>query len=124
MSELPRRWNVELTDEYYEWFESLDEGQQDAVREDIAILERSGPSLGHPFVDTLKGSRHTNMKELRTMHGRRHLRSFFAFDPRRTAILLIGGDKTGDKRFYQTMIPLADGLLDRYLEEIQKEGLI
>lgn len=58
------------------------------------------------------------------MHARRHIRSFFAFDPRRTAILLIGGDKTGDKRFYQRMIPLADRLLNDYLKEIRSEGLI
>jgi hypothetical protein len=64
------------------------------------------------------------MKELRTMHGRRHIRSFFAFDPRRTAIVLIGGDKTGDKGFYERMVAAADRLLDQYLKEIRKEGLI
>jgi len=58
------------------------------------------------------------------MQGRRHLRSFFAFDPRRAAILLIGGDKTGDKSFYRRMIPMADRLFDEYLAEIRKEGLI
>jgi hypothetical protein len=63
------------------------------------------------------------MQELRTIHGRRHIRSFFAFDPRRTATLLIGGDKTGNKTFYERMIPLADRL-DQYLGEVRKEGLI
>jgi hypothetical protein len=82
------------------------------VRADIAVLERLGPSLGRLFVDSLKGSKHSNMKELRTMHARRHLRAFFAFDPRRTGILLIGGNKTGDKGFYRRMIPLADQLFD------------
>src|SRR3954464_9199411 len=96
-------WIVEITDEYFTWFRTLNEGQQDAVRADIEILERMGPSLGRPYVDSVKGSRHSNMKELRTMHARRHVRSFFAFDPRRTAILLIGGDKTGDKSFYARM---------------------
>ena len=117
-------WNVELTDEYFAWFRTLDEDQQDAVRADIAVLERIGPSLGRPYVDSVKGSRHANMKELRTMHARRHLRSFFAFDPRRTAILLIGGDKTGEKGFYRRLVPLADRLFGEYLEEIRKEGLI
>jgi hypothetical protein len=123
---MPRRqaWNVELTNEYLSWFRTLDEGMQDAVRADIEILEKMGPSLGRPYVDSIHGSRHSNMKELRTMHGRRHLRSFFAFDPRRTAILLIGGDKTGDKGFYNRMAPLADRLFDEYLKEIRKEGLI
>jgi hypothetical protein len=64
------------------------------------------------------------MKELRTQHQGKPYRSFFAFDPRRTAILLIGGDKTGDKRFYDRMIPIADDLYDGYLQEIEKEGLI
>jgi hypothetical protein len=69
-------------------------------------------------------SRHANKKELRTQSKGRPLRTFFAFDPRRHAILLIGGDKTGDDRFYERMIPLADRLYDQYLEEIRKEGLI
>ena len=122
--EKPERWNVEITDEFEQWFLGLNERQQDAVRTDIALLERTGPALGRPIVDTIKQSRHSNMKELRTMHGRRHLRTFFAFDPRRSAILLIGGDKTGDKGFYDRMIPIADKLYDVYLTEIRKEGLI
>jgi hypothetical protein len=64
------------------------------------------------------------MKELRTQHAGRPLRTFFAFDPRRTAILLIGGDKTGDARFYERVLPVADDLYDRYLAELRKEGLI
>ncbi len=64
------------------------------------------------------------MKELRTQCRGRPLRTFFAFDPRRTAILLIGGDKTGDDRFYERMIPLAEQLYDNYLEELRREGLI
>lgn len=117
-------WNVEITDEYFAWFRTLDEGQQDAIRTDIEILERMGPFLGRPYVDSVKGSRHSNMKELRTMHARRHIRTFFSFDPRRTAILLIGGDKTGDKSFYDRMVPVADQLFDQYLADIRKEGLI
>jgi hypothetical protein len=118
------RWNIEITDEYFKWFTGLDERQQDALRADIEILERLGPYLGRPYVDSIKGSTHSNMKELRTMHARRHLRSFFAFDPRRTAILLIGGDKTGEKSFYDRMIPQADRLYDEYLHDVRKEGLI
>jgi hypothetical protein len=118
------RWNIEITDEYMRWFAGLDEGQQDALRTDIEILEQLGPFLGRPYADSIKGSRHSNMKELRTMHDRRHLRTFFAFDPRRTAILLIGGDKTGVKSFYEKMISEADRLFDEYLREIRKEGLI
>jgi hypothetical protein len=117
-------WRIEITDEFFAWFIGLEDGQQDALRADIEILERMGPSLGRPYVDSIKGSRHSNMKELRTMHGRRHMRTFFAFDPRRSAILLIGGDKTGDKGFYNRMVPLADRLFDQYLAELRKEGLL
>lgn len=122
--EAGKAWSIEITDEYFDWFGGLREEQQDALRADIALLEQMGPHLGRPYVDSLKGSKHSNMKELRTMSGRRHLRTFFAFDPRRTAILLIGGDKTGDKGFYRRMLPVADRLLDDYLAEIRKEGLI
>ena len=90
----------------------------------VELLELHGPQLGRPHVDTVKGSKHTNMKELRTQSSGKPLRTFFAFDPRRSAILLIGGDKTGDKRFYDRMVPIADDLYDVYLEEIRKEGLI
>jgi hypothetical protein len=64
------------------------------------------------------------MRELRVQSGGRPVRVFYAFDPRRSAILLIGGDKTGDKRFYETMIPVADRLYDEYIEELKKEGLL
>jgi hypothetical protein len=117
-------WNVEVTDEFLTWFLTLSASQQEAVRRDIELLEKLGPALGRPFVDSIKGSRHSNMKELRTIQRKRHLRTFFAFDPRRTGILLIGGDKTGRKKFYEQMIPVADRLYDIYLAEIRKEGLI
>ncbi|HUO06799.1 MAG TPA: type II toxin-antitoxin system RelE/ParE family toxin [Phycisphaerae bacterium] len=117
-------WNVEITDEFFDWWRSLSDSQQDALQVGIELLENNGPSLGRPHADTVKGSRHPNMKELRTQCAGKPLRTFFAFDPRRSAILLIGGDKTGDKRFYDRMIPLADALYDVYLDELRKEGLI
>lgn len=117
-------WEVEYTDEFEEWWNSLDEEEQDSLRASVELLADLGPNLGRPHVDTVNGSRHSNMKELRTQHHGRPYRTFFAFDPRRTAILLIGGDKTGDNRFYQRMIPQADALYDEYLEEIKREGLI
>jgi hypothetical protein len=117
-------WDVEFTDEFRDWWDSLNEAEQDAVSRGVDKLELLGPALGRPAVDTIKGSRHPNMKELRTQHAGRPLRTFFAFDPRRTAILLIGGDKTGDTRFYERIVPQADDLYDRYLEELRKEGLI
>lgn len=117
-------WEVEITDEYEEWFLGLTDAEQDSIRASIAVLEEVGPSLGRPHVDSLEGAKTDNLKELRTQHKGSPLRSFFAFDPRRTAILLIGGDKTGDKRFYKRMIPVADKLYADHLKQLRKEGLI
>lgn len=117
-------WSVEYTDEFEQWWQTLSDAQQDDVAVSVQLLRATGPSLPRPHVDTIKGSRHTNMKELRTQSGGRPLRTLFAFDPRRCAILLIGGDKGGDDRFYEKMIPLADRLYDEYLEELKDEGLI
>ncbi len=117
-------WDVEYTDEFEQWWTSLTEDEQADVNAGVELLERHGPQLGRPHVDTLKGSKHSNMKELRTQSSGKPLRTFFAFDPRRTAILLIGGDKTGDKRFYDRMVPITDNLYDEYLKEIDREGLI
>lgn len=103
-------WEVEYTDEFAAWWKSLTPEEQSSLLASVNKLRLAGPNLGRPEVDTIKGSRYTNMKELRTQHQGRPLRTFFAFDPRRTAILLIGGDKTGDKRFYEKMIPIADHL--------------
>ena len=80
--------------------------------------------LGRPQVDTVKGSRFTNMKELRTQHKGEPYRTFFAFDPRRSAILLIGGSKAGDKRFYERFVALADGLYEEHIQQLRGEGLI
>jgi hypothetical protein len=117
-------WNVEVTDECKAWLESLSEADFDAVDFSVDLLAEHGPQLDHPHSSKIQGSRHAHMRELRIQSGGRPLRIFYAFDPRRSAILLIGGDKTGDKRFYVTMIPEADRLYDIYLEELRKEGLI
>ncbi|MCG8435715.1 MAG: type II toxin-antitoxin system RelE/ParE family toxin [Gammaproteobacteria bacterium] len=117
-------WDVEYTDEFAVWWESLTAIEQADVAGGVEALSKRGPHLGRPYVDSVVGSRHSNMKELRTQSSGNPLRTFFAFDPRRAAILLIGGDKTGDKRFYDRMIPIADDLYDEHLEELRKEGLI
>lgn len=117
-------WNVEVTDECKEWLENLADADFDAVDYSVDLLAAKGPQLEHPHSSKVNGSKHANMRELRVQSGGRPLRVFYAFDPRRTAILLIGGDKTGDTRFYDRMIPIADALYDTYLEEIKNEGLI
>ena len=115
-------WDVEYTDEFAAWWSTLNAEEQASVGATVDLLAADGPNLGRPHADAVKGSRHGNLKELRTQHAGRPYRTFFAFDPRRTAILLIGGDKTGDKRFYDRMIPLADALYDAYLNELTDEG--
>ncbi len=117
-------WEVEFTDEFGQWWDSLSEKEQDALAASVMLLRQLGPGLPRPHTDTVKGSRHTNMKELRTQCQGRPIRTFYAFDPRRLAILLIGGDKTGNDRFYEEMIPLADRLYDEHLRLLKEEGLI
>ena len=117
-------WEVEGTDEFAEWWHGLTERQQDSVSRLVDRLMQDGPALPYPYSSDIRGSRHRHMRELRTQSGGRPLRVFYAFDPRRSAILLIGGDKTGDNRFYRRYIPMADKLYDDYIEELRREGLI
>ena len=116
-------WEVEYTDEFDEWFGWLDEEAQEDVALAVEKLEERGPALPRPFADTVEGSRHSNMKELRPLGT--NIRVLFASDPRRMAILLIGGDKTDRWReFYEEMIPVADDLYDEHLDELKEEGEI
>jgi hypothetical protein len=117
-------WNVEHTDEFAEWYGDLSETQQDDITANGLLLMEHGPQLPFPYSSGVNGSKHPQMRELRVQSGGRPLRIFYAFDPRRSAILLIGGDKTGDDRFYKRMVPIADALYDVYIDEIRKEGLI
>src|ERR1700686_1960522 len=117
-------WNVEHTDEFREWWDDLTEAQQEDVTAVALLLMEQGPQLPFPYSSGIAGSKHAHMRELRVQSGGHPIRVFYAFDPRRSAILLLGGDKTGDNRFYQRMIPIADALYDTYIEEIRKEGLI
>ena len=112
-------FEVEFTDEFEDWWNTLSVKEQEDLNSDVETLAMVGPSLGHPRVDRVEKSDYNNMKELRTQSSGRPLRTFFAFDPRRMAILLIGGDKTGDDRFYERMIPLADKIYKQHLKEIE-----
>lgn len=115
-------WEVEFTGEFGQWWHDLSEDEQESVAAIVELLSVLGPSLPRPHADSVKGSRHSNMKELITQHQGRPMRTFFAFDPRRCAVLSIGGDKTGDNRFCQRMIPEADRLYYEHLEELKKQG--
>ena len=115
-------WEVEYTNEFEEWWETLDEAEQDSVAYSVRLLEHEGPFLKFPHSSEIKQSNYNNMRELRSQCEGRPLRTFYAFDPRRTAILLIGGEKTGDDRFYDVMVPKADKIFYEYLIEIQEEN--
>ena len=111
-------WEVEFTDEFERWWESLSEDQQEAVTGRVLLLAEHGPDLGRPSVDRIQSSRHPNMKELRASASG-DLRVLFAFDPRRHAILLIGGNKEGAwQRWYVEFVPIADALYDEHLRDI------
>ena len=110
-------WEVLFQDEFDAEFRALEQDLQDELLAHALLLREFGPNLGRPTVDSLKGSRHTNMKELRFGWSGEVWRVAFAFDPRRRAILLVGGDKRGtdQKRFYRRLITVADERLDRHL---------
>ena len=117
-------WEVEVTDEFIEWWNRLSADQQESVTDRVDLLAERGPDLGRPVVDRISASRHHNMKELRAAKGGA-LRVLFMFDPRRQVILLLGGDKSGQwDAWYEWAVPLADDLYDIYLEELRTEGLI
>lgn len=117
-------WEVEVTDEFVEWWQGLRSDQQVALTDRIDLLAERGPDLGRPVVERIQRSRHHNMKELRASQGGA-LRVLIAFDPRRQVILLLGGDKTGAwNAWYAWAVPTADDLYDTYLNELHKEGLI
>ena len=117
------KWEVEFHVDFDPEFDALPEDVQDEIRALAGVLEEIGPLLGRPRVDTLNGSRHANLKELRFDAAGRVWRVAFAFDPRRKAVLLVAGDKSGvsKKRFYRQLIEKADRRFDDHLSRIKKE---
>lgn len=117
-------WEVEGTDHFADWFVQLSEDEQVDVGRVVELLVEHGPSLPFPYSSGISGSRHRHMRELRIQHAGRPYRVLYAFDPRRAAILLLGGDKTGQDRWYEQQVPVADDLYDEYLAALTKEGLL
>lgn len=108
-------WSVSSVEEFESWLVALDVGVRREIAASIGLLGERGPMLGRPYADTLKNSAHPNMKELRVQVAGEPWRVFFAFDPKRTAILLLGGNKVGDDRFYEVNLPIADARFTRHL---------
>jgi hypothetical protein len=114
-------WDVEYTDEFGAWWSGLSEQEQESIDASVRVLEIRGPNLPFPHSSGVAMSRHAHMRELRIQHQGRPYRVLYAFDARRTAILLMGGDKTGNDRWYEENVPLADKIYDEHLRQLEKE---
>ena len=114
-------WTVEYTDEFATWWEGLSNKAQDDIVVSVSLLEIFGPALKYPYCSKVRGAKHRHMRELRIQHQGMPYRILYAFNSYRTAILLIGGNKKGNKHWYTQYIALADKLFDDYLQELCKE---
>lgn len=115
-------WGVEYTDEFGEWWETLTEDEQIDIASTVNLLEQCGPGLKFPFSSSIEGTKLTHLRELRIQHAGEPYRVLYAFDPRRCAILLLGGNKTGDNRWYEKNIPKAERLYQEHLSTLKKEN--
>lgn len=116
-------WSVLINEEVSAWMLTLDEAEYDQVVAALQALGVDGPALGRPFVDTVKGSRHKNMKELRPRGT--HIRFLFAFDPLRQAVVLVAGDKTNRwKQWYEENIPVADERFDAHVKQVGQQASV
>ena len=113
-------WDVEFSEEFGEWWDRLTAAEQKSVDFTVRLLQELGPTLRMPHSSGVEISRHPHMRELRIQHEGRPYRVLYAFDPRRAAILLIGGVKTGNDRWYEEYVPRADAIYDCHLRELEK----
>ena len=119
-------WEIEATDEFRPWYDNLSGRERNDVNYVVDLLATEGVRLPRPYSGNIVNARNSHMRELIVQSGGRPIRVFYAFDPRQTAILLIGGNKTGisDRRFYARYIRIADDLYDEYIAELEREGLV
>jgi hypothetical protein len=113
-------WEVEFSDEFGQWWARLSAEEQESVDFTVSLLQEVGPTLKMPHSSGVELSRHNHMRELRIQHRGRPYRVLYAFDPRRVALLLVCGDKSGDDRWYETCVPRADSIYDRHLRDLEK----
>lgn len=123
MANIPREeWTVEFHPAFEAWISGLvDDGLFGEILAHVGVLQVEGPSLGRPYVDRIKGSKFRNMKELRVQYRGEPWRILFAFDPDRKAVVLVGGNKASDKRWYKTNVAIADQRFEEHLSNQQKE---
>jgi hypothetical protein len=123
MSYIPQvAWEVEYTDEFEMWWSGLDEDEQDSVARLVRLLQERGPTLPYPYSSGIESSKYNHMRELRIQHQGRPYRVLYAFDPRSVAVLLVGGDKTGNDRWYEEYVPHADQVYKVHLDGLEMEG--
>jgi hypothetical protein len=115
-------YEVEVSDEFKDWYEPLSEAEQNSIERVVLMLMEAGPALGFPYSSGIQGSRFSRMRELRIQHDGRPYRVLYAFDPSRSAFLILGGDKTGDDRWYEKMIPRADSIYHEHLTDVRKQS--
>ena len=115
-----QNWTVEYTDEFEAWWVELTEGMQDDIDRVVMLLEEHGPTLGFPYSSAINGARFA-MRELRIQSDGHPIRILYAFDPVRSALLLIGGDKAGNDRWYIENVPKAERIFEEHLKEIKQE---
>ena len=118
---MEKSWTVEYTDEFEAWWLELAESVQDDIDRVVSLLEEHGPTLGWPYSSDIRGAS-IALRELRVQSGGRPVRVLYAFDPARAALLLLGGDKTGNERWYAENVPRAERIFAGHLKEIKEEG--
>jgi hypothetical protein len=115
-------WEVVATQEFDDWYAGLEDELAWAIAAAVEVIEEDGPATRRPLVGEITQSRYKNMKELCVAAANREIRILFIFDPKRRAVLLLGGDKTGQwNRWYRTSIPAADALYEQWLRDLDKE---
>lgn len=116
----PMAWEIEGTETFSDWFTGLDDAEKESVIASVDLLEARGTTLGFPHTSSIESSQFGQMRELRVQHKGHPLRVLYAFDPRRVGLLLLGGDKTGNDRWYETLVPQADKLFAEHLAELRE----
>jgi hypothetical protein len=116
-------WEVEFTDEFGAWWDGLTESEQDSIDRTVYLLRQLGPLLPDLYSKPIITSRFSHMRELRVQNSGEPIRILYAFDPRRVALLLLGGNKTGDHRWYDKFVPRADVLYEEHLRDLERNGL-
>jgi hypothetical protein len=114
-------YEVEVSDEFKDWYEPLSEAEQLSIERVVLMLEEAGPALGFPYSSGIQQSTFSHMRELRIQHEGRPYRVLYAFNLARSALLILGGDKTGDDRWYEKMVPKADAIYKEHLKALLQE---